>query len=114
MIGGEEGWRPFQAYGHAERVFDVRFHPTDSSIIASASEDCSIRIWREIPETGTYQQVEGRLSLNPPLSIPWHIPWYICPPTPAPPQVQCLYGHQAEVLRLAWSSGGKLLASGQA
>ena len=34
-----------QAFGHAGRVFDLAWHPTEP-LLASASEDGSVRIWR--------------------------------------------------------------------
>ncbi|KAJ9521887.1 hypothetical protein QJQ45_024757, partial [Haematococcus lacustris] len=44
MIGGPV----WEAYGHTERVFDVRFQPSTSDLFASASEDCTVRVWRDV------------------------------------------------------------------
>ena len=33
--------------GHHARVFDVAFSPTDSAVLASASDDESCRVWRQ-------------------------------------------------------------------
>ncbi|KAL6755515.1 WD40-repeat-containing domain protein [Haematococcus lacustris] len=38
----------WEAYGHTERVFDVRFQPSTSDLFASASEDCTVRVWRDV------------------------------------------------------------------
>ncbi|MEW5301446.1 MAG: hypothetical protein WDW36_004306 [Sanguina aurantia] len=73
-----------QAYGHGSRIFHLEFSPLDSGLIASASEDQSVRIWKRNAELGSFHQV------------------------------RCFTGHDAEALRVAWSHDGKILASGAA
>ncbi|GAX83365.1 hypothetical protein CEUSTIGMA_g10790.t1 [Chlamydomonas eustigma] len=45
-----------QAYGHSQRIFDVRFSPVNPAIFASGSDDTSARIWL-IEESGHIRQV---------------------------------------------------------
>eukprot|EP00798_Chlamydomonas_sp_ICE-L_P016262 gene16262-22440_t len=52
----------FQAYGHNERIFDVSFSPCDSNLLASASEDTTVRLWRRDTETGVFNQGNGVLE----------------------------------------------------
>ena len=37
--------------GHKGAVLDIKWSPFDECVIASASEDCSVKVW-EIPEDG--------------------------------------------------------------
>lgn len=46
-----------QAYGHSARIFDVRFNPVDPSILASASDDTTARVWR-IEDQAQIRQVQ--------------------------------------------------------
>lgn len=46
-----------QAYGHRERIFDLAFCPTDSGLVASASEDCTVRLWRQEERGSACKQV---------------------------------------------------------
>ncbi|KXZ50573.1 hypothetical protein GPECTOR_16g748 [Gonium pectorale] len=73
-----------QAYGHGERIFDVAFHPLNDDIVLTASEDTSVRMWRREEGSTMYKQARAFL------------------------------GHAGEVLRVAWSANGLLLASGSA
>ncbi|KAF5838401.1 WD40-repeat-containing domain protein [Dunaliella salina] len=89
LFGDEEHGAPpsfqhFSAYGHGERVFDVQFSPVDSSLLATASEDMTVRLWSFHHSTGAFKQL------------------------------LCCYGHQAEVMRVSWSADGRLIASGSA
>lgn len=46
-----------QAFGHGARIFGLAFHPACSDMIASASEDETVRVWRRESSTGAWQQV---------------------------------------------------------
>ena len=37
--------------GHKGAVLDIKWNPFDENVIASASEDCTVKVW-EIPEDG--------------------------------------------------------------
>lgn len=76
------GWACAQAYGHEARIFDISFNPLDESIIASASEDEMVRVWRREGGADTYTAAN------------------------------CCKGHEAEVLRVNFSPDATLLASG--
>ncbi|KAJ3444216.1 coronin [Anaeramoeba flamelloides] len=42
--------------GHSGKVLDIAFNPFNTQLIASASEDCSIKIW-QIPEEGLTEDI---------------------------------------------------------
>jgi len=51
------------AFGHADRVFDVQFSPADSSLLATASEDTTVRMWRcSSTQHGGQQQQQQQLQ----------------------------------------------------
>lgn len=72
------------AYGHRARVFDVAFDHSGTRF-ATASEDSTARIWREVPSDAAQPGYE---------------------------QEACLTGHGAEVLRVGWNHDGTMLATG--
>ncbi|KAF6265708.1 WD40-repeat-containing domain protein [Scenedesmus sp. NREL 46B-D3] len=71
-------------FGHTGRVFGLAYHPCSHQILASASEDETVRVWSKSTPTGSWQQAS------------------------------CCRGHTSEVLRVAWSPNGMILASGSA
>ncbi|WIA14514.1 hypothetical protein OEZ85_003033 [Tetradesmus obliquus] len=71
-------------FGHTGRVFGLAYHPSSHQVLASASEDESVRLWSRSTPSGSWQQAS------------------------------CCRGHSAEVLRVAWSPDGEILASGSA
>jgi WD40 repeat protein len=46
-----------QAFGHGSRVFGLAFHPHSPNVIASASEDETVRVWGREASSGDWQQV---------------------------------------------------------
>ena len=71
--------------GHRGAVFDIQWCPHDDNIIASASDDCSIKVW-QIPDSGLTE------NLTEPLVN--------------------LYAHQKRVVLIAWHpSAENVLAS---
>ena len=50
----------YQAYGHAQRIFDVRFSPSDPSVFASGSDDTTARVWQIDAASGLVRQVGKR------------------------------------------------------
>uniref|UniRef100_A0A383VFN3 Uncharacterized protein n=1 Tax=Tetradesmus obliquus TaxID=3088 RepID=A0A383VFN3_TETOB len=71
-------------FGHTGRVFGLAYHPSSHQVLASASEDETVRVWSRSTPSGSWQQTS------------------------------CCRGHSAEVLRVAWSPDGEILASGSA
>ena len=70
--------------GHDARVFDLSFSPTAPELLASASDDESVKVWRQ---HGTADDPRLELVAN--------------------------FGdHTDSVLRVSWSPDGRLLASG--
>jgi WD40 repeat protein len=47
-------------FGHAGRVFGLAFHPHNSAIVASASEDETVRVWQRSEAPGAGWQQVGR------------------------------------------------------
>ena len=41
----------FQVSGHSRPVLDIKWNPFNDNIIASASEDCTVKLWY-IPDGG--------------------------------------------------------------
>ena len=72
--------------GHSGRIFDLAFCPVYSGVLASASDDSSLRLWQVSDEH----------------------------PGKACKQAGICSGHQDSVLRVTWHSDGRLLASGPA
>lgn len=77
-----EAWS--SAYGHRARVFDIVFD-AEGCRFATASEDCTARIWRERASDSPLRGYE---------------------------QQTCLTGHEAEVLRVGWNHDGSMFATG--
>ncbi len=63
-------------------MFDLAFSPSDSRLIASASDDDTAKIWLQSEEGGDFMQVSS------------------------------FHGHTDSVLRVSWAPDGRLLASG--
>ena len=73
-----------RAAGHEGRVFDLAFNPVYSGLLASASDDNSVRLWG-IAE-GDQRETSKQTGV-------------------------CI-GHKDSVLRVSWHSEGQILASG--
>ena len=73
-----------RAAGHEGRVFDLAFNPVYSGLLASASDDNSVRFWQIADDD---QRLISKQS-------------GIC------------NGHKDSVLRVSWHSEGQILASG--
>ena len=73
-----------RAAGHEGRVFDLAFNPVYSGLLASASDDNSVRLW-EIAD-GDRRETSK--------------------------QTRVCNGHKDSVLRVSWHSEGQILASG--
>ncbi len=72
------------AAGHEGRVFDLAFCPLYSGLLASASDDNSVRLWQIADDD------QREISK----------------------QTGVCSGHKDSVLRVTWHSEGRLLASG--
>ena len=48
--------------GHNGKIFDLKFSPFCSDLLASASEDCTIRLWK-IPEEGLKQDLKNNVQM---------------------------------------------------
>jgi WD40 repeat protein len=55
------GWQ--QAFGHGARMFGLAFHPNTSDVIASASEDETVRVWSR-DSSSAWQQVGSSHTAN--------------------------------------------------
>ncbi len=73
-----------QAAGHEGRVFDLAFNPVYSGLLASASDDNSVRLWQIADDD------QREISK----------------------QTGVCNGHKDSVLRVSWHSEGQILASG--
>jgi WD40 repeat protein len=47
-------------FGHSGRIFGLAFHPQRADVIASASEDETVRVWSR-DSSGTWQQASSKL-----------------------------------------------------
>lgn len=56
--------------GHYARVFDVAFAPTDSSLLASASDDDTCKVWR-ISDSGATQAASFHGHQDSVLRVSW-------------------------------------------
>eukprot|EP00983_Pelagomonas_calceolata_P115165 1160167-Pelagomonas_calceolata.AAC.6 len=52
----------YSAYGHGERIFDVQFSPVDSGLLATASEDMTVRLWSINRSAGDFKQAGPTFS----------------------------------------------------
>ena len=43
--------------GHRATVLDIKWCPHDDDVIASCSEDCTVKVWR-IPESGLFRHLD--------------------------------------------------------
>ena len=50
-------------YGHSNSVLDIKWSPFDDSIIASCSEDCTVKVW-QIPENLNKNLSEWQVDLH--------------------------------------------------
>ena len=46
----------FQVSGHSRQVLDIKWNPFNDNIIASASEDCTVKLWY-IPDGGLHEDL---------------------------------------------------------
>ena len=68
-------------------MFDLAFSPADSSLLASASDDDSVKVW-QLGREGSEEPAQHS-------------------------QIACYRGHDDSVLRVSWAPDGQLLASGE-
>ena len=71
--------------GHNARVFDLGFSPAEPDLLASASDDECVKVWRRSPEA------HGAAAYS---------------------LVATCHDHTDSVLRVNWSPDGSLIASG--
>ena len=45
-----------QVSGHSRQVLDIKWNPFNDNIIASASEDCTVKLWY-IPDGGLHEDL---------------------------------------------------------
>ena len=50
----------FQVSGHSRQVLDIKWNPFNDNIIASASEDCTVKLWY-IPDGGLHEDLTEHL-----------------------------------------------------
>jgi WD40 repeat protein len=68
-MGVFDAWSPSRGPGHPMRVFDLAFHPSDTNIIASCSDDDTVRVWqRQEAGDSSYEQVCPRVISSKQLS----------------------------------------------
>jgi WD40 repeat protein len=94
---------PELAAGHAARVFDLAFHPRDPDLLASASDDNSVRVWRRRARRGARGgggDARGGDHAAPSLYSYMLVAEY--------------GGHGDSAMRVNFSPAGDLLASGAA
>lgn len=115
--------------GHKGQVLDIAWCPFNDHVIASCSDDCSIKIW-EIPEGGLekdYTQEDAAVELlgheKKVGEILWHPTaadilvssgfdftirvWNVS----AAEQVMCIEGHTDTIYTMSWNRNGSLLAT---
>ena len=46
--------------GHSRQVLDIKWNPFNDNIIASASEDCTVKLWY-IPDGGLHEDLTEHL-----------------------------------------------------
>jgi len=113
--------------GHKNRVLDIQWNPFDENLIASASEDCTIKVWK-IPDGGlktdlTDAIVELHGHQRKVGCIQWHplannilasagfdnkiIVWNVERAEPA----IVIDGHTDTIYSMSWSKDGDLLAT---
>ena len=86
VSGGAFHAEPFSAAaGHNARIFDVGFSPAEPDLLASASDDECVKVWRR-----TAAGEQG----------------------PAYSLVATCHDHTDSVMRVNWSPDGSLIASG--
>lgn len=62
--------------GHSGQILDLKWNPFNDNIIASASDDCSVRVWM-IPDGGlTGNLSESLVELNGHKRKVMHIEWH--------------------------------------
>jgi WD repeat-containing protein 17 len=62
-------------YGHTERVFNIVWHPLNKNILASGSNDKTVRVYNV--ETGTSILLEGHTNFVRGLAWNHEIPWFL-------------------------------------
>ena len=43
--------------GHSGKIFDIKFSPYRTDLLASASDDCTVKLW-QIPKEGLTQDIQ--------------------------------------------------------
>ena len=84
--------------GHNARVFDVAFSPADTSLLASASDDDTAKVWRMRDDQGSSVAAQ-HCSMRKGASA-------------SHSQLASFHGHEDSVLRVSWAPDGCMLATG--